>query len=89
MSLLRLNRMFARVWAAGTCFMLAWWALHTVMLIHVFDLTGSPFATSLIPVFSSLPGILFGPVAGVLVDRWSRQRVMAGCALALVVLLLV
>jgi predicted MFS family arabinose efflux permease len=69
--------------------MLAWWALHAVMLIRVFDLTGSPFATSLIPVFSSLPGILLGPVAGVLVDRWSRQRVMAGCALALVVLLLV
>jgi predicted MFS family arabinose efflux permease len=89
MSLLRLNRMFARVWAAGLCFMLAWWALHAVMLIHVFDLTGSPFATSLIPVFSSLPGILLGPVAGVLVDRWSRQRVMAGCALALVVMLLV
>jgi MFS family permease len=54
-----------------------------------FELTGWPFATGLIPVFASLPGILIGPVAGVLVDRWDRKRVMAGSALALVGLLIV
>jgi len=89
MGLLRTNRAFARTWSAGLCFLLAWWALHAVMLIHVFDLTGSPFATGLIPVFSALPGILLGPIAGVLVDRWSRRDVMAWGALALVALLIV
>lgn len=81
------NRAFARFWTAGLCFLLAWWALHAVMLIHVFALTGSPFATGLIPVFASLPGILLGSVAGALVDRCSRQRVMAWSALGLVALL--
>src|SRR5680860_1675580 len=77
------NRAFARFWAAGLFFLLAWWALHAVMLIHVFVLTGSPFATGLIPVFASLPGIVLGPLAGVLVDRWNRTRVMTWSALAL------
>jgi MFS family permease len=54
-----------------------------VLLIHVFDLTGSAFATALIPVFASLPSILIGPIAGVVVDRSSRQRMMAWCALSL------
>jgi predicted MFS family arabinose efflux permease len=88
MRILLSNRAFLRFWSAGLFFLLAWWALHAVMLIHVFELTRSPFATGLIPVFASLPGILLGPIAGVLVDRWNRQRVMAASAVALVALLL-
>jgi MFS family permease len=88
MNLLLTHRAFARTWTAGLAFMLAWWSLHAVMLIHVFTLTGSPFATGLIPVFSALPGILFGPVAGALVDRWSRPRVMTVSAAGLVVVML-
>jgi predicted MFS family arabinose efflux permease len=87
-NLLLSHRAFARTWIAGLVFMLAWWSLHAVMLIHVFTLTGSPFATGLIPVFSALPGILVGPMAGALVDRWSRPRVMTFSAAALVVIML-
>lgn len=89
MGILFTYRAFARVWTSGLLFMLAWWSLHAVMLIHVFTLTGSPFATGLIPVVSSLPLILLGPVAGALVDRWSRVRVMTMSALALAVVMLV
>ena len=81
------NRIFARFWLAGLLFVLATWSLHIAMLVYVYELTGSPFATSLIPVFTSIPGIVVGPIAGVLVDRWDRKRVMAGGALALVGLL--
>ncbi|HEV2528483.1 MAG TPA: MFS transporter [Thermomicrobiales bacterium] len=83
------DRRFARFWSAGLVFMLATWSLHTTMLIHVFELTGSPFATGLIPVCAALPGILFGPLAGVVVDRVDRRRVMAICALALAGLLVI
>jgi predicted MFS family arabinose efflux permease len=88
MKQLLLNRAFARFWFAGFFFLLATWALHATMLIYVFELTGSPFATGLIPVFASIPGILLGPVAGVLVDRWNRKRIMTGSALVLAVLLI-
>jgi MFS family permease len=83
------NRVFARFWLAGLFFMLATWSLHIAMLVYVFELTRSPFATGLIPVFASVPGIVLGPIAGVLVDRQDRKRVMAWSALALVGLLVI
>lgn len=87
MRLLITQPSFGRFWAAGLFAQLAAWSLHAVMLIHVFNLTGSAFATGLIPVFSALPSILLGPLAGVLVDRWNRQQVMLWSALAQAVLM--
>lgn len=67
---------FRRFWLAGLLFQLATWSLHVAVLVITFELTDSPFATGLIPVFSALPGVVLGPVAGVLVDRYDRRRVM-------------
>jgi MFS family permease len=82
------NQAFVRFWLAGFFVVLASWILFITMQVMVFDLTGSPFATGMILVCMSIPGVLLGPVAGVLVDRWIRKRVMAFGALALAVLLL-
>ncbi len=38
--------------------------------------TGQPTALSTISFFTFLPTVLFTPVAGALVDRWNRKRVM-------------
>ncbi len=45
-------------------------------------------AISFLSVVAALPTVLFAPVAGVLVDRWDRRKVMVGCdsARALIVL---
>lgn len=43
---------------------------------HVYALTGSVFATGLTLAAEYLPALVLGPVAGVLVDRWDRRRVM-------------
>ncbi len=82
------NRAFLRFWLAGCFVVLSTWMLFITMQVMVFDLTGSPFATGLILVFTSLPGVVLGPLAGVLVDRWDRKLVMARGALALAALLL-
>lgn len=82
------NRAFVRFWLAGFFVALSTWVLFITMQVMVFDLTGSPFATGLLVVFMSLPGVVLGPVAGVLVDRWNRKRVMAIGSLALAGLLL-
>lgn len=81
------NRAFVRFWLAGFFVVLSTWTLFITMLVMVYELTGSPLATGLILVFTSLPGVLIGPLAGVLVDRWNRKRVMAGGALLLAGLL--
>lgn len=44
--------------------------------IWVWQETGQATALALIPVFMWLPGLIVGPVAGALVDRWNRRRVL-------------
>lgn len=82
------NRKFIRFWFAGLFVILSTWVLFITMLVLVYELTGSPLATGLILVCTSLPGVLLGPLAGVLVDRWDRKRVMAVGALSLAILML-
>lgn len=82
------NRAFVRFWLAGFFVILSTWMLFITMQVMVFDLTGSPLATGLILVCTSLPGVLLGPIAGVLVDQWDHRRVMGIGALALAALLL-
>jgi len=47
----------------------------------VLDLTGSKAATGAAATVSYLPALLFGVLAGLLVDRWDRRWVMAGADL--------
>ncbi len=62
--------------------------------VWVFQQTGSVTQFALIALFSTLPGIIFSPFAGALVDRWDRRIAMivsdAGAALctAIIALLL-
>jgi MFS transporter, DHA3 family, macrolide efflux protein len=38
------------------------------------ELTGRGYAVALVLIFGTIPGILFAPLVGVLVDRFNRQR---------------
>lgn len=44
--------------------------------VWVYQRTGSVTQFALISLFTSLPGIVFSPVAGALVDRWDRRWAM-------------
>lgn len=83
------NRSFVNLWCAGLLLQLSWWMLHTSMLVIVYERTGSAFGTGLIPVFASLPSITFGAIAGGLVDRLDRRRVMRWGATVLAGLMIV
>ena len=51
--------------------------LHQVALAAlVYGTTNSAIAGALTFVAATLPNLLFGPVAGVLVDRWDQKRVL-------------
>ena len=88
MALLLTNRRFRRLWSAGFFFLLATWSLYTAVPVRIYQETGSALASGVVLVVISLPGILLGPVAGVLVDRWDRQRVMSWGAIALAAVML-
>ncbi len=48
-------------------FALIWW---------ITDETGSATVLAIASLFSMLPGVILGPFAGVLVDRWNRRVIM-------------
>ncbi len=69
-------RDFRFLWGGRAISLLGSWLLVVAVPAHVYALTGSLFATGLTLAAEYLPALLLGPVAGVLVDRWDRRRVM-------------
>ena len=58
------------------------WAASVVLVVYVFDRTGSTVWLALMSGARWLPGLLLGSVGGVIADRYERTRVMIGSALA-------
>lgn len=74
--LLRRNRNFRQLWLGQVVSQMGDWfdtiALYTIIL----NLTGSGRDVGLLLVARFLPSFLFGPVSGVVADRFSRRTIM-------------
>ena len=74
--LLRTNRNFRQLWLGQVVSQMGDWfntiALYTIIL----NLTGSGRDVGLLLVARFLPSFLFGPLSGVVADRFSRRTVM-------------
>jgi MFS family permease len=70
------HRDFALLWWGGLVSVAGDWILMAVLPYVVYVRTGSTIATAGMTVAELLPGIVLGSVAGVLVDRWDRRRVL-------------
>jgi MFS family permease len=79
---------FARLWAGGLISDLGDWTLLIALPVFVFQLTGSALTTSTVFVVETVPALLIGQFAGVLVDRLDRRRIVVlGSVLQAVALL--
>jgi MFS family permease len=58
------------------------WTLSVVIGWMTFDITRSALLTSLALAMSSVPFLVIGPLAGVLVDRWDRRHVLVAAIAA-------
>lgn len=74
--LLRRNRSFRQLWLGQVVSQMGDWfdtiALYTIIL----KLTGSGRDVGLLLVARFVPSFFFGPISGVVADRFSRQRIM-------------
>jgi len=74
--LLRRNRSFRQLWLGQVVSQMGDWfdtiALYTIIL----RLTGSGRDVGLLLVARFVPSFLFGPISGVVADRFSRQQIM-------------
>jgi predicted MFS family arabinose efflux permease len=70
------NKDFALLWTGGLISMTGNWMLMAALPFHVYAITNSALAASGILMAMVAPGIFFGSIAGVFIDRWDRKKVM-------------
>lgn len=82
------NRNFRRLWIGTIISLLGDWFNTIALYTLVSTLTGSPLAMGAIFLTKMLPWALVSPVAGVVVDRYNRRRLMIGADLLRAVVVL-
>lgn len=71
-----MTKSFVTLWAGQTISMLGSAMTWFSFTIWAWQKTGQPTALSMVAFFAFLPTVIFTPLAGVFVDRWSRKFVM-------------
>ncbi|HEV2449268.1 MAG TPA: MFS transporter [Thermoplasmata archaeon] len=76
------HRNFRLLWV-GSVTSAAGASIGSIVVVWlVYFATRSPLAISLLGVVQFLPTLLFGILAGALIDRWDRRRLMLACDVA-------
>ena len=70
------NRPFLALWSATGIQLIINSALQFVLLIWVLEQTGSPFASTLLVICLAAPPVVTGAIAGVLLDRLDKRKVL-------------
>ena len=82
LSILRRNRNFRLLYIGQTISQLGDWFNTVAVYALLLDLTGSATAVAWMLIVQMLPIALVGPLAGVVVDRLNRRRIMMAADLA-------
>jgi MFS family permease len=88
LELLRGNLNFRRLWAGTLISYLGDWFNTIALYTLVSTLSNSPFALGLVFIVKMLPWAIVAPLAGVIVDRFNRRRLMIGADIARAVIVL-
>lgn len=86
--LIRGNVDFRRLWIGNIVSLLGDWFNTIALYTLVAELTGSPFALGAVFIAKMLPWALASPIAGLIVDRFNRRRLMIGSDLIRAVIVL-
>lgn len=76
LELLRENRNFRMLWLGQMVSELGDWLSTVALLNLLLELTGRAQSVALFFIVIHIPGMFIGPIAGVLVDRLDRKRLM-------------
>lgn len=82
------QRAFALLWTADLMSMVGDWALDVALPFFVYRSTGSTLATGFTFLAEFAPRVAFGSLAGVLVDRFDRLRILTRIYVVQVIVLL-
>lgn len=70
------NRYFMYLWTSQVLSQLAINIMNFLVLVHLFESTGSTIASSFIWVAYGIPAVIFGPIAAAMVDLYDRRKIL-------------
>jgi MFS family permease len=70
------NRNFTRIWSGQIVSQTGDKFYAIALAVWIVEKTGSPALMAALLIASTVPGLIMGPFAGALVDRWNRKTVM-------------
>jgi MFS family permease len=73
---LALNGSFSALWVGQLISLFGDRVNQLALIAFVFEITDSPTAVALTFLVSTIPNLLFSPVAGAFVDRWDQKQVL-------------
>ena len=76
LALVRTNRNYRLLWSGAIASFLGDWFNTIALYVIVQRLTGSPLALGAVFITKMLPFAIASPLAGLLVDRFNRRRLM-------------
>src|SRR5581483_4309164 len=76
------NRRYFPLWLGQLVSSLGDTLNYIALVVYVYQLTGSGFDLSKLSIFQIIPILLIGPVAGVIIDRFPRKRILIAADLA-------
>jgi DHA3 family macrolide efflux protein-like MFS transporter len=71
-----INRNFCLLWFSQLVSQLGDKAYNIALMWWLLEKTKSPFIVSSFLVASMLPELIFGPVAGIYIDRWNKKKIL-------------
>ncbi len=77
---------YVRVWFGQLISNLGDTVNYIALVVDVYRITGSGIALSMLVLFQAVPAIVAGPLAGAVVDRFPRQRVLIAADLVRAIL---
>ena len=69
-------RDFLKIWTSQISSQISLHMLNFAIVLHIYELTGSVTAVSLVLVASAIPSVIFGPFSGAIADRLNYKTIL-------------
>jgi len=70
------NRLYLSLWASQAVSLIGDVTYRLAIIVHVYNISGSALQVGTLMIFTVLPSLVFGSIAGVYIDRWRLKHTL-------------